>query len=248
MPIRMDAQEEYRPLPLAVKARVTMRLPAADRSACRRAGAGRPAVKARHRITGALRTIRSGACQPPPTTRRASGARGHGPGPGPAPCTATEAPHTVAPRSRPAACPRTPIASGRPGTGRAWPTLCPGRGRCAATRPRPASRHRCTRRASSQPGTSVVTARPAQPARGPDRPARVARPTQLTMQDRRLSRQGRLPTPPDRLPDGLGSGRVLVSAGDGTLSQPGGSRPVAPACLGTTPRKPMVAPNLLIRC
>jgi hypothetical protein len=241
MPVRMDAQEGYRPLPPVVKARGHR--PDAGRRARSLAADGVPGHKGRPRLSGVLRTIRSTACEPRPTTFLASGTRGHGADPGRAPCPVTGAPHAAVPRSRSlTAQPPIPIAPGHRGTGRAGPTLSPGRGRCAATRLHPDSRRPSTRQASLPPGTSL-----AQPPRGPARPATQRRSSQPTTRDRRPFLPVRLPVPPDRSPDGPGSSRVPVSAA-GTLSHPGGPHQAAPACPGFTPGIPRVAPSLLTRC
>lgn len=245
MPVRMDAQEEYRPLPLVVKAR--------DRGPVRGGSCPAPAadvvsgIKARPRLTGVLGTIRSTACEPRLTTLRASGTRGHGPDPGRALCPVTGAPHAAAPRSRSlAAQPTTPIAPGHRGTGRAGRTRSPGRGRCAATRLHRDSRRPCIRRASLVRGTSLVTARPAQPARGPIRAARQRLSSRPTTRDRRPPLLGRPPIPPGRSRDGLDSGRVPVSA-VATLSHPGGWLRAARACPGITPVTTTVARSLVTR-
>ena len=165
MPVRMDAQEGYRPLPAAVKARATAR---AVPVTCQ-IGPTPP--------TGGLRAIRSGACDPRPTTLRTSETRGNGQDRGLAPRTATVAQPAAVPTSHRVARPRSLIAPGHPGTGRAWPTPPPAKGRCAATPPRPDSRHRFTRPVSLPAGTSVVTAYPALRAPGLTRRARQDRPT-----------------------------------------------------------------------
>ena len=225
MPVRMDAQEEYRPLPPVVKARGPhgpdprggYLIPCRSYVTC---------DNARPRLARGLRTIRSTACEPRPTTLRASVTRRHRPEPRRA-CPATGAWHAAAARISSLADPRTPIAPDRRGTGRAWPMLSLARGRCAATRPLPDSRRRCTHRASSLPGTSVVTARPTQPPRGPAQTATQRRPNQPITRDRLPPPPGRRPILPDRSPDAPGSGRVPVSdrvpvSAVGTRSHPGG--------------------------
>ena len=138
---------------------------------------------------------------------------------------------------------RRAAAPGSPGTGRATPTLTRRRekGRCAGTRPRLAIRRRSTRRASSPPGTSLVTAQP------DGRQATREQAILLTMPDRRLPLPDRLPMLPDRGRQGPGCGRAPARAG-GTRSQPRESCQVALHRRAITPARPMTGPTPAIRC
>jgi len=241
MPVRMDAPEGYRPLRLAVKA-------SANSGPNPPANAGDQPQKGRQRLTGWLRTIRSGACEPRPTTLRVSGTRRPGQHPGRGRSRATAALDATVPRSRLAARPPRLIAPDHPATGRAWPSPRLAKDRCAATRPRPVSRRRFTRRASSPPGTSVVTAATATQVSGPARRAMPDRPTRLTTPGRPLPQPGRPRIQPARSPDGPILGRVPVRAGGDILSRPGARSQVVPACPGITPGTPTLVRNPVIRC
>lgn len=184
----MDAQEEYRQSPVPVKAGPLGR------------GAVGVVTKARPRLTGELRTIRSSAWEPRPTTLRASGARGHGPDQGHAPRTATGVVRTALPRSlrlllaplqnrvtrdgagqsraagTPAAQPRTLAA---PPAGQRWRvTTAPEPARpCARTLPGPISRAARPREqiAPGHPGTgrALATLRPGEGRCGATRPGQA---------------------------------------------------------------------------
>jgi hypothetical protein len=166
MPIRMDASAEYRPLPAAVKARPPLDGSESHRGAILASWQGRNAQTIR---TGRRGALRSTTCLIRPARVQTSGA----------PAGATILPIAMASadvRRRPdrysppdttRIAPGNPITPGPdhgraarapPGTDRRQVAPRAG-GRSGDTRPCPASRRRCTRRASSRRGTASGRAR-----------------------------------------------------------------------------------------